>query len=269
MHYGSNKTKSQIFNKQKKIIAGGFIIFGILILFLGFTQIKNKIYKPFDYLYKNNTAKNISSSQQNTNLEELKNKDTDRDGLSDYDELYVYFTSPYLKDSDSDGISDKAEIEAKTDPNCPTGKTCDKTGIPQTPRTKQETENNIINFDSFASSAPATLSTEQMRQILLQNGISQEQLNKVDDETLKKIYNETVKETGINPVELTPDSPSEIPLDTKTNETNNPINLQGMSVDQMRQFLLQSGMSETELKQIDDETLKTLFQKAAMEAISN
>lgn len=259
-----NKTQLPIINnKQKKIVAGGFIIFGILIVFLGFTQIKNKIYKPFDYLYKDDLKKNISSLQKDTSFEELKNKDTDKDGLFDYDELYLYYTSPYLKDSDSDGISDKVEIQAKTDPNCPPNKTCDKTGIPITPKTEEETKNNIINSSN--------LSIEEIKQLLLKNGISQEQLSQVDDKTIREIYDETVKTTGINPANLTPNAPSEIPIDNsnKSNLGNQPLNLQNMSVNQMREFLLQSGVAEAELKQVDDETLKALFQKAVSEAMNN
>lgn len=45
-------------------------------------------------------------------------KDTDKDGLSDADELEIYGTSPYLQDTDSDGINDKTELEAGTDPYC-------------------------------------------------------------------------------------------------------------------------------------------------------
>lgn len=259
------------FLKQKKTIAGIFAVFGILILFLGFTQIKNKIYKPFDYLNKNNSNQDLSL-QSNVNLEDLKKKDTDKDGLSDYDELYIYYTSPYLKDSDSDGILDKAEIEAKTDPNCPVGKICDKSGIFQSPTIGGEkTQEGIV--EPPALNASSNLSIEEIKQMLLKNGVSQEQLNQLDDQTIRKAYEETVKTTGIDPTKITPNysSNSEIPLTvTGTNETlnlgNNPIDLQGMSVEQMRQYLLQSGMDETTLKQVDDETLKTLFQKAASEA---
>ncbi len=54
----------------------------------------------------------------------LKSKDTDHDGLNDYDELYVYHTSPYLADTDSDGIPDAVEVAQGTDPNCPKGTNC-------------------------------------------------------------------------------------------------------------------------------------------------
>jgi hypothetical protein len=254
-------TKLSTSNKQKKIIAGGVVIFGVLILFLGFYQIKNKIYKPFDYLYKNDLKKNIS--QQSANLDELKNKDTDKDGISDYEELNVYFTSPYLKDSDSDGVLDKVEIQVNTDPNCSSDKVCDKTGIPQVPKIERE-----IKKSPNESSG---LSIEEIKQILLKNGIPQEQLNQVDDKTIREVYEKTVKETGINPANLAPNSLSEIPIDNSneiSNLGNNPINLQNMSVEQMREFLLQSGMNEAELKQIDDETLKQLFQKAIKETIN-
>ena len=63
----------------------------------------------------------INGGNTNADLAALKSKDTDGDGLSDYDELYVYHTSPYIKDSDSDGIPDGVEVANGTDPNCPQG----------------------------------------------------------------------------------------------------------------------------------------------------
>lgn len=42
--------------------------------------------------------------------------DSDGDGLSDYDEIHVYDTDPWLADSDGDGQSDADEIEVGTDP---------------------------------------------------------------------------------------------------------------------------------------------------------
>src|SRR5258708_2817826 len=70
------------------------------------------------------TLDQIEQARQDT----MKSKDTDGDGLSDYDEVYVYHTSPYLKDSDSDGIDDKTELKRGTDPNCPEGKQCGPNG---------------------------------------------------------------------------------------------------------------------------------------------
>jgi hypothetical protein len=66
----------------------------------------------------------LAASSDAHEAERLKGKDTDRDGLSDYAEISIYKTSPYLADSDSDGIPDAIEIAQGTNPNCPTGQTC-------------------------------------------------------------------------------------------------------------------------------------------------
>lgn len=57
-----------------------------------------------------------------TNLDEYnydsdpQNDDTDADGISDGNEIYIYTTSPRLKDSDRDGVADFAELVACNDP---------------------------------------------------------------------------------------------------------------------------------------------------------
>jgi len=45
--------------------------------------------------------------------------DTDLDGLSDYDEVKVYFTNPVKNDTDGDGYMDGIEIQNGYDPNGP------------------------------------------------------------------------------------------------------------------------------------------------------
>ncbi|MCC5908780.1 MAG: OmpA family protein [Balneolaceae bacterium] len=44
------------------------------------------------------------------------NPDTDGDGLTDYEEIYVYGTDPLNPDTDGDGFSDGQEVEMGTDP---------------------------------------------------------------------------------------------------------------------------------------------------------
>ena len=58
-----------------------------------------------------------------SNLEEIQlgtkpnTSDGDYDGLTDYDEVYVYLTDPTLFDTDYDGDSDGFEVDNGTDPN--------------------------------------------------------------------------------------------------------------------------------------------------------
>lgn len=52
-------------------------------------------------------AVEVSESESN----KLKSQDSDRDGLNDYDELYIYKTNSKKVDTDGDGYSDKKEID--------------------------------------------------------------------------------------------------------------------------------------------------------------
>ena len=85
-------------------------------------RINRVISAPFER--RSTVAFKTQSELQEERMEALKQKDTDGDGLSDYDELFIFQTSPYLADSDSDGHDDKVEIESGNDPNCPQGQTC-------------------------------------------------------------------------------------------------------------------------------------------------
>jgi hypothetical protein len=101
-------------------------ICGILTLVLSVWYVQANITAPFRVatasLVTTRTA--FQSTSDARQIEALKQKDTDHDGLSDYAEIYIYHTSPYLADSDSDGIPDAIEIAQGTDPNCPQGQVC-------------------------------------------------------------------------------------------------------------------------------------------------
>lgn len=133
-------------------------------------------------------------------LEEMKAKDTDADGLNDYEESLVYQTSPYLPDSDSDGVDDRTELAGGEDPNCPAGKDCGPAlGALETQATlsasaaAQLSEEEQAVMQQFMNPTP-----EQIRKLLLESGISAEDLAGIDDATLLDLYRQSLEEARAN-----------------------------------------------------------------------
>jgi len=218
-------------------------IFSIFLIFLcfaalsfSFLKIRGEIRKPF---FRFSPKKREKSSLEQ--ILTLKNKDTDQDGLSDSEETYIYKTSPYLEDTDGDGYSDKTEVENKTDPLCPAGQVCQ--GRIESSETGAS-GSGIGNSEILQEEA----SLEEIRQMLSKTGIDKETLEKIDDQTLKELYQETIKETGINPKEV-------MNLGMKAKDLK-------MSAGEIRKFLVESGIEEDLLNQVDDKTLEKMFLQA-------
>lgn len=193
---------------------------------------------------------------QSAELVALQNKDTDKDGLSDYTELYSYNTSPYIADSDSDGKNDKAEVDSNTDPNCPSGQTC---GI-------IANTNSASNSNSPATtnSTPAgNVSAAQLRQALLAAGVSQAELDAVDDATLLQNYQAVLATTNTN-VNATNSNTSA----AATNSNLTVDQLRNLSIADIRAFLQSGGVDETTLNSYDDATLRAVYNQALDEALS-
>lgn len=214
-----------LLGKNQKWAAAGLAVFAFLIVALWFVQLKNNIYAPLNSNSAGLTDQTQIDNQTAGDLA-LKNKDTDGDGLSDYDELNVYKTSPYLADSDSDGIKDGEEIKNGTDPNCPAGRTCSTSttlgagaadNTAAQPAAGSDTLNNILNqynaansvtppsasAGSAAAGTTGSLTAEQkqalqgmdaasLRQLLIQNGMAQTDLDQISDADLMQSYSETL-----------------------------------------------------------------------------
>lgn len=138
-------------------------------------------------------------ANQNTevSLEELKDKDTDRDGLSDFTELYQTGTSIFLEDTDSDGILDFDEVKSGTDPMCPPGEDCSLLAL-ITPENKLSDilQDTSINTDLTLRTA----ALNEFRQFLFDNGMTKEELSNLTDDDLMEIF-QAISDSEIIPTE--------------------------------------------------------------------
>lgn len=202
----------------------------------------------------------ITESQKR--LQELAEKkllDSDGDGINDFDEEITYGTSAFLADSDSDGLTDQQEIADNTDPNCATGRTC-FSSITNTNSSTTVATNTAIT--SLPTDDPVVL-----REQLAALGISQDVLSQVSDEDLLAVYSSVQADYQTNTTaagntnedpyaELLPDT-------TNTNSVTSVRtydDLQNLTPDAVRNLLLQSGMTASDLEQIDDATLMQVYQ---------
>ena len=115
-------TKREDSSTSEKLIIGTVAIIGIVTVIFGFLHIKKSIFSPFRR-DPNDTYK-TPAEQEKEAMAILKTTDTDKDNLTDFDELYIFRTNPYLEDTDSDGVNDGEEINNNSDPNCPKGLSC-------------------------------------------------------------------------------------------------------------------------------------------------
>jgi hypothetical protein len=201
-----------------------FVVIGASALILGVLSANKDINAPMQV----NEAATAKANALTNGVEALKTKDTDGDGLSDYDELYVYHTSPYIKDSDSDGIPDGVEIKNGTDPNCPEGKNCgtpapanyppptampdlntaanalsnldsllanlptgDSTPTPPTAPTAKPTPSVNLPAPSGSGTTSTGAAAAQIRALLKQQGLGDNILSTIDDQTLIDMYNQS------------------------------------------------------------------------------
>ena len=94
-------------NNVEKWLSGAILFFGFFGLVFGILRFNGLIQSPYVTTSVNTLPTiNLNLSAQNDVLG-LSTRDTDQDGLSDFDEINIYQTSPYLKDSDSDGVDDQ------------------------------------------------------------------------------------------------------------------------------------------------------------------
>lgn len=193
--------KKTLLNREQKIAFGMVAGFGALALVFGTFYLWKHVASPFVISYTGPKFLTGDESRQKE-METLRKEDTDGDGINDYDELYIYRTSPYIVDSDSDGASDSVEIANGKDPNCAPGMPCDVVNRVN-PTTLQDTfieETVDATSATVVAGAPeigvvdpsdigavlAQMSSEQIRQLLIESGGDAEVVNALSDEELQQ-----------------------------------------------------------------------------------
>ncbi len=190
----------KIFNGQQKAGYTVVICCGALAVVLGFLYLGRHLNAPFQITYTGDRV--LTSDQQEAEqMKTQKAADTDGDTINDYDELYVYKSSPYLTDSDSDGVSDDLEINSGSDPSCATGESCQNT---------LDDVNNDTGFISdFADQAAAqtaasaaeidkmklTLSQvtpAEIRAMLVESGAVQAEVDAMTDGDVTALYQQII-----------------------------------------------------------------------------
>lgn len=164
-------------------------VFGISLL-----QFQNSVRAPFA---RRGEAPKSIAAQEAELLAAQKSADTDGDGLSDFDELNVYQTSPYIDDTDSDGYKDGDEVASNHDPNCPAGKSCggESAASPSSAPPILPNLPPTPTIETFIGGTPEALQrfdAPTIRSLLRGAGVSEDLLRAIDDETLRQIYEQTI-----------------------------------------------------------------------------
>lgn len=190
-----------------------FSICGVLTLLFSGWYLRAQIRAPFMTPLRSLEAsrKYVDERTRAAQLEEeQKLKDTDGDGVSDWDELNVYHTSPYLNDSDSDGIPDGVEIAQGTDPNCPKDRDCQLhlDGVAQ--RSSTSSAQSLLEGVSQVHptlpvpTASGTMTPAQIKQFIISNHLGTEaDLQGLSDQALTELYQRAMRGSQ-SPVEGAP-----------------------------------------------------------------
>jgi len=200
----SQKT-GQSLGKNQKIAVAILGVLAVAVIIAWMVQLKKSINSPFSY-NPTETTESTTTCQGPECQESLKTKDTDKDGLTDWDELNVYETSPYLEDSDSDGVSDREEIETGADPNCPAGRDCSALANISSESSEEASSTELdLNLGSTGEELTSDqekilqdilggqIDASALREMLLGAGMDKDLLNQISDEDLLASYKEVLK----------------------------------------------------------------------------
>ncbi len=230
-------TSRPAFSKEQKAAFGLLFVFGALGLVFGVFYLWKHIAAPFAISYTGPRFM-TSSEKESEELRLAKEKDTDGDTISDYDELQVFKTSPYLMDSDSDGIDDQTEIASGDNPSCPRGGACENESdviaggslsgsfLDETADAYGYTADGSVSLpDNYTiEDVVAALTPQEIRQMLVDGGADEAQLGQFSDEELRVLLLNALNEMQASGQISTDGSTAAGTTDAATGQSELPAN---------------------------------------------
>jgi hypothetical protein len=208
-------------SRNQKIAVVVLGIFGVLVIVFWYVQFNRTLSQSLIHTSTTgNTANsdtnvdsngNVIANDANKDDARLKTQDTDGDGLSDWDELNTYKTSPYLADTDGDGYSDKNEIDSSNDPNCPQGQTCnhsetiaasstDTTGLDSSLNSSDNSSSQSLNNttnNSASMPGGSNVDAASLRAALIKSGqFDKATLDNISDADLLRAYENSLNSSA-------------------------------------------------------------------------
>ncbi|MBI1908347.1 hypothetical protein HYS28_02935 [Candidatus Uhrbacteria bacterium] len=191
-----------VFSREQKVGYAVVVGCGVLSVVLGFLYMGRHLNAPFQITYTGNQML-TSDERLAQQIAEQKRSDTDGDTINDYDELYVYKSSPYLTDTDSDGLSDDIEINDGGDPTCATGDSCedasDDIGQQETfadeyaAAAAEENARAVAAIEAMKESL-RNVSPAEVRVMLVDSGATQAEVDAMTDEQVMATYEEILNQ---------------------------------------------------------------------------
>ena len=222
----NDRQQGQSFRKlprPQKVAVIGLSIAAVGILGIWLWQSNSRINSPFRPSDAEIAQAEKTAADKAVADAAAKTKDTDGDGLSDYDEINVYHTSPYLEDTDGDGVSDGVEVKLRTDPLC-NEKTSNCGFLSANPGATSTT--TVATSTTPAENVDQTLlikalsgqgDADTMRQILIQGGANADQVKLLSDADLMSMYADVLKAQSPGTIIATTTATS-TPIATSTNQ---------------------------------------------------
>lgn len=228
----SSGRRRRILSKQQHRVLWPFLIISLVLLVFVGSYWYSTVKQSVSYTLPNFIKQQLSSGQTDEQkISDLKSKDTDHDGLSDYAELYQYHTSMFLADTDSDGISDYDEVTKGTDPLCPEGQSCSLLKL-ITPDSHLADVLHNVSVDQNLTVQQAALN--EFRKFLVDNGMAQAEVDSLTDDDLMAII-QLADQSGV------------VPADSMNAST---------TPEQVRSFLLsQPGADQAKIKSLTTDEL--------------